>query len=36
MNKIKRIRKGKGRVQTGNGTLSINKWLAGLQNFIQQ
>jgi hypothetical protein len=32
MNKIKRIRIGRCRVQTRNGTLSINKWLAGLQN----
>jgi hypothetical protein len=32
MNKIKRIRKGRCRIQTGNGTISINKWLARLQN----
>jgi hypothetical protein len=32
MNKNLKIKKGRCRVQTRNGTLSINKWLAGLQN----
>jgi hypothetical protein len=31
-NKILKIKKGRCRVQTRNGTLSINKWLARLQN----